>query len=183
MSTIDTLVRKYEQTARLPWVAGEAGPKRIWFVVYDPTQERRLRFRLHDFEEATRSAGHRWKAVDLTDQFARWMANHEYREAYFEQPEDMDLALEDFADWLAAGLTAELTGLDVDDNTVVAVYGLASLFGLTRASALFDRTDSAIRGRMLVFFPGQYERNVYRLLDARDGWNYHAIPITASEGE
>jgi len=149
MSTIDTLVHKYEQTARLPWVAGEAGPKRIWFVVYDPTQERRLRFRLHDFEEATRSAGHRWKAVDLTDQFARWMANHEYREAYFEQPEDMDLALEDFADWLAAGLTAELTGPDVDDNTVVGVYGLASLFGLTRASALFDRTDSAIRGRML----------------------------------
>ena len=29
-----------------------------------------------------------------------------------------------------------------------------------------------------IFFPGQYEQNNYRLLDARDGWNYLAVPIT-----
>lgn len=183
MSAIDVLVRKYEALARLPWAPGEAGPRRVWFVVYDPPQERRLRFRLHDFEEATRRAGRRWKAVDLTDQFARWMANHEYREAYFEQPEDMELALEDFADWLADYLTDELSAQDVDNDTIVAVYGLASIFGLARASVLFDRAAPAIQGRMAVFFPGQYERNMYRLLDARDGWNYHAIPITAAEGD
>jgi hypothetical protein len=183
VSAIDVLLRKYEELARLPWTPGEAGPRRVWFVVYDPPQERRLRFRLHDFEEATRNAGRRWKAVDLTDRFARWMAKHEYREAYFEQPEDMELALEDFADWLAEYLTGELSAPDVDDTTIVAVYGLTSLFGLARASVLFDRATPAIRGRMAVFFPGQYERNMYRLLDARDGWNYHAIPITAAEGD
>jgi len=34
-----------------------------------------------------------------------------------------------------------------------------------------------------VLFPGVYEQNNYRMLDARDGWNYLAIPITSSEGD
>jgi len=38
--------------------------------------------------------------------------------------------------------------------------------------------SSWIAGRLLVFFPGEHEGNSYRLLDARDGWNYLAIPIT-----
>jgi hypothetical protein len=40
-----------------------------------------------------------------------------------------------------------------------------------------------IKGRLLVFFPGEHDGGSYRLLDARDGWNYLAIPITAQEGE
>ena len=36
-------------------------------------------------------------------------------------------------------------------------------------------------GRLLVFFPGSREGNVYKLLDAREGWNYLATPITASD--
>ena len=39
-----------------------------------------------------------------------------------------------------------------------------------------------VRGRLLVFFPGEHERGNYRLLDARDGWNYLAVPIDAQEG-
>jgi hypothetical protein len=38
--------------------------------------------------------------------------------------------------------------------------------------------EADIQGRLVVFFPGQFERNNYRLLDARDGWNYLAVPIT-----
>jgi hypothetical protein len=34
---------------------------------------------------------------------------------------------------------------------------------------------------LLVFFPGQFDNNNYRLLDARDGWNYLAVPITADQ--
>ena len=37
-------------------------------------------------------------------------------------------------------------------------------------------------GRLLVFFPGSYENNNYRLLDGYDGWNYLAVPITADKG-
>jgi len=63
------------------------------------------------------------------------------------------------------------------------VYGVASLFGFLRISEILPLVEAKIRGRLLVFFPGVYEQDNYRLLDARDGWNYHAVPITASEGE
>jgi hypothetical protein len=69
------------------------------------------------------------------------------------------------------------------EETVVAVHGVASLFGFLRISEILPMVDAHIRGRLLVFFPGVYEQENYRLLDARDGWNYHAVPITASEGE
>jgi len=38
--------------------------------------------------------------------------------------------------------------------------------------------ETMIQGRVVVFFPGSYDQNTYRLLDAREGWNYMAIPIT-----
>mgnify|MGYP000987610382 CR=1 FL=1 len=38
--------------------------------------------------------------------------------------------------------------------------------------------EGDIRGRLVLFFPGQLEGNNYRLLDARDGWNYLAVPIS-----
>ena len=72
---------------------------------------------------------------------------------------------------------------DQPDETVVAITGVASLFGFTRISQVLPLVEPHVRGRLLVFFPGVYENNNYRLLDARDGWNYLAIPITAQEGE
>jgi hypothetical protein len=42
--------------------------------------------------------------------------------------------------------------------------------------------EQAIRGRLVLFFPGEYENRNYRLLDARDGWNYLAVPITLHSG-
>jgi hypothetical protein len=39
-----------------------------------------------------------------------------------------------------------------------------------------------VNGRMLVFFPGEVDGNNYRLLGAKDGWNYLATPITADKG-
>jgi hypothetical protein len=50
-------------------------------------------------------------------------------------------------------------------------------------SELLPLVEPFIRGRLLVLFPGVYEENNYRLLDARDGWNYRAVPILALEGE
>ena len=69
------------------------------------------------------------------------------------------------------------------DNTVLAVYGVASLFGFLKISEMLPLIEGAVKGRLLMFFPGVYEQNNYRLLDARDGWNYHAFPITASDVE
>jgi hypothetical protein len=64
---------------------------------------------------------------------------------------------------------------------VVAVIGLASLFDFMRVSSLMERVEDTVRGRLLVFFPGEYTGNVYRFMDARDGFNYLAVPITSAE--
>lgn len=180
MNEIERLLQAYEQFVRIPWDRSLAGAQKVWFAIYEPAQERRLRLRIPDFEVATRNAGHDWVLFDLTDSFAHWLAQHDYRDAYFEDPEAMDLALEDFAAAIADQLITTLTDPAVGDQTVVAVSGLASLFGLTRASKLMHAVDSTIRGRMLVFFPGQHDGSNYRLLDARDGWNYLAVPISTT---
>jgi len=182
VSQIEELVKAYQSFVQLPWSPGVAGPQRVWFALYEPIQERRLRLRLSEFEIATRNAGHSWCHIDITNAFANWMANHKYREAYFEEPEALALALPDFTDSVAQQIVDVLQSPDADEQSVVAVVGLASLFGLTRASAVFEKVTHAIRGRLLVFFPGQHEGSNYRLLDARDGWNYLAIPISATEG-
>jgi hypothetical protein len=62
-------------------------------------------------------------------------------------------------------------------SDVLALDGCGSLFGIAHVSALIDKVADEIPGRLLVAFPGKHAAGVYRLLDARDGWNYHAIPI------
>jgi hypothetical protein len=182
MGQIDDLVKRYEQVVGAPWDAGLAGPQRVWFAIYDPDQERRLRFRLKAFELATQAAGRRWTAIDIADRFGGWLAGEEYRDAYFADPELLADRLPEFADVLAAQVRAGLTAPGVDEATVVGLLGVGSLFGLTRVAGLVDRIAPAIRGRLLVFFPGSHAGSTYRLLDARDGWNYLATPITAHSG-
>jgi len=179
MSRIEGLLQAYAQFVAQPWPETLAGAEKVWFAVYEPSQERRLLLRIAEFEAATKKAGHGWKRLDIADLFAQWMAGHRYREAYFEDPEAMELALGDFAQSVVSHVREALTAPDADVNTVVAVSGVGSLFGLARASDIIERSKSAIRGRLLVFFPGKYEDARYRLLDARDGWNYLAVPITA----
>lgn len=175
MSEIDELLKRYERYVMLPWDRNLAGAQRVWFASYNPGQERRLRLRIVEFEVATIAAGHNWRLVDITDLFAVWMANHDYRDAYFEEPEFMELALADFSDMVAEKVRKAMT--QTDEDTVVALLGLASLFGLARVAELIAKVDSEIRGRLLAFFPGQRDGANWRLLNARDGWNYHAVPI------
>ena len=70
---------------------------------------------------------------------------------------------------------------EADASSVVAVTGLASLFDFMRVSRVIDRVEDNVRGRLLAFFPGEYASNVYRFMDARDGFNYMAVPITSTE--
>jgi len=183
MSSIDALLRAYQNHARLPWSENLSGPEKVWMAVYEPAQERRLRFRLPEFEMATKAAGHGWECVDLTDAFAHWMAAHPYRDTYFEEPDLMESALPEFSDAVVKDVSEALRRSEADENTVVALCGLASLFGLMRASALLDRVAGNVRGRLLMFFPGQRDGNNYRMLDAHDGWTYLAVPITGADGD
>ena len=181
MAGIEQLLKSYEKYVKLPWSASLAGPQKVWFAIYSPSDERRLRARISAFQTATRLSGHGWIPYDLTDSFPQWMASHDYREAYFETPEDIEMSLEDYSDTLVSDLKQQLEKPEADNKTVFAIFGLASLFGLIRASHLIEQIAWGLRGRLLVFFPGERDGANYRLLDARDGWNYLAIPITGDE--
>ncbi len=182
MGRIDMLVERYQRYISLPWQRDLAAAQRAIFIVYDKADERRIRARKVLFELATNEAGHTWVECDVTRAFAEWMASTEYRESYFESPQDLELQLEgDFPEHVARQVRKALTAPEAGDGSVVALFGIASLFGFARVSELMKAIERDVRGRIAVFFPGEYEDGNYRLLDARDGWNYLAVPITARE--
>ncbi|HNS74634.1 MAG TPA: DUF1788 domain-containing protein [bacterium] len=179
MGRIENLVAKYKNHIATPWQKNLAGDQKTIFVVYPPAEERRLRAKLQLFEIATVRTGHKWNSFDFTRTFAEWMARVEYKEIYFEEPDSISMKLHsDFLRYAADQLAAALTADEVDENTVVAVHGVASLYGLAKVSLVLKEVVREIRGRLVLFFPGEYENNNYRLLDARDNWNYLAVPIT-----
>jgi hypothetical protein len=100
--------------------------------------------------------------------------------AYFEEPDLLEPALPAFFGALVEEVRLQLVNHD-DPNRVVGLIGAGAMFGLgdaVKVSGLVRSVNEFIAGRLLVFFPGQHEQNTYRLLDARDGWDYLATPIT-----
>ena len=180
MSYVDELLTAYRKFVGLPWQANLAPAQRVWMAVYPPEHERRLRLHLPAFKTATNEQHHPWALVDITTAFETWMASHEYRDDYFEDPDLLETALPAFFRHLVKQVRDHLS-THSDPGGVVALLGAGALFGLgdvVKVSALLNEVNDAIAGRLLVFFPGEHEGNSYRLLDARDGWNYLAIPIT-----
>jgi hypothetical protein len=178
---IEELAGVYERHISAPWQRTLAGAQRVMLVVYEKELERSLRARIGEFEQATRRSGHGWKLVDCTRWFADWMAGDEYRDAYFEEPSLLPMKLQgEFRTEASCRLSAALEA--ADEKTVVGVIGVASLYGFLRVSELIRSVEQAIRGRLVVFFPGTKNENNYRLLDARDGWNYLAQGITLHGG-
>jgi hypothetical protein len=179
MGRIEQLAEKYRQHIGLPWQQTVAGAQRVIMIVYDKDLERALQARRDLFAMATRGEGHEWFEVNVSDCFGEWMASEEYRDAYFESPDDLQLKLEsEFAEFVARRVRATCEKPQADKSSVVAVFGAGALFGLTRVSSVLKLVEPYIQGRLAVFFPGTYDQNNYRLLDARDGWNYLAVPIT-----
>lgn len=180
MSYVDDLLVSYRRFVALPWQSNVAPPQRVWMAVYPPKYERRLRLNLPEFANATQQAGHTWGLIDITTSFEEWMANHEYAEAYFEDPALLEPTLPEFFNHLIE-LVREQLQEHPDSDGVAGLLGAGTLFGLgdsVKVSALLNEISETIAGRLLVFFPGEHEHNSYRLLDARDGWNYLATPIT-----
>lgn len=182
MGRIEDLAGNYGYHVNAPWPRTTSGAQRVMMAVYDKDMERTLRARIRLFEQATIAAGHLWKLVDCTRWFAEWMAADEYRDAYFEEPDLLGMKLDgEFRGIVVERLSEELRA--ADENTVVALLGVASLYGFTRVSELVRDVEQVIHGRLLVLFPGTKSENNYRLLDARDGWNYLAHGITAHGGD
>lgn len=185
-SKVAKLVSAYRQHLTVPWQAGLAAIQRVIFVVYDKADELRLRANVDEFALATQQAGKRWLMLDVTNAFPDWMAAQEYRDAYYESPEDLagyqTGELTEFVADLNAKLKARIEA-EAGPDTVVALLGVGTLFGLARVSSVVEGIKEVVDGRLLVFFPGEHhpENHTYRLLDARDGWNYLAVPLLARD--
>jgi hypothetical protein len=180
MSAVDRLLANYSRQVRLPWSANMSGKQRVWFAVYPPAEERRVRARLPQFETFTLEAKHGWIAVDLTRLLPEWISAHEYREGIFEQPEHFS-ANSELEALAAERVRQACSHEEADASGVVAVFGFAALFDFIRVSSLIELVENSVPGRLLIFFPGEYAGNIYRFMDARDGFNYMAVPITSTE--
>ena len=185
-SKVAKLVGAYREHISVPWAGGLAAIQRVIFAVYDKVDELRLRANLEEFALATQQAGKQWLLLDLTNAFPEWMASQEYRDAYFESPEDLAGYQSGELTEFVADLTAKLKNrisAEAGSDTVVALMGVGTLFGLARVSSVVEGIKEAVEGRLVVFFPGEHhpENHTYRLLDARDGWNYLAVPLLAKD--
>lgn len=126
MASVVNPIKAYERFICLEWTPNLAGPQRVLFAVYDPKDERRVRARLGEFENATKQAQRTWYSCDLTTAFAEWLGSHRYREAYFEDPSDLEIALGTFEIDVASRVREVLAAAAEDERSVVAVYGVAS---------------------------------------------------------
>jgi hypothetical protein len=181
VNKLKRLLRSYSQHIAVPWRPDAAAAQRVIFCVYDETDELQLRYRLDEFELATKQSGHDLACFDLTNSFAEWMSTEDYATSYFQEPELLkDLLPEEFLEFIEKSFDQWATDVPLTDSTVVALRGVGSVFGFAKVKDCIDRLAPKISGRLVVFFPGSYEDNNYRLLDGYDGWNYLAVPITAN---
>lgn len=178
MSRVSDLIDAYVSELDLPWRPGLSGGERVWMLVYPPDMERAIRAALPRLEVATVERSHGWMVIDITNELGAWLASHRYAEALFEDPNDLTSSI---IDKFEVQLVSKIRGLleTASANDVAALLGIGSIFPFLRASSLIKAIDDAVSGRLLVLFPGLHdpETHSFRLLDARDGFNYRARVI------
>jgi hypothetical protein len=179
LSTIEELLEAFRKRLAVPWRADESPAGRVWMLWYDKSHERRVRGRLGEFRLATEQSGRGWHEFDLVPCFAQWVAHQPWFERLARRPGTLLTVIPQFEDHLVERVRAELA--KSTENDLFTLTGVASLFGLIRASTLIDKVANDIPGRMMLTFPGVHQGGIYRLLDARLGWNYLAVPIPPSE--
>jgi hypothetical protein len=176
--SVEDLLAAFQSRLTVPWRPDEAAAGRVWMLWYDKALERRVRGRLAEFRVAAEQSGRGWHQFDLAPEFGTWIAAQPWFERAAKRPSTLGTVLPDFEAQLTRRLCDRLGQCGAND--ILALTGAASLFGLTRASTLIGKVADAIPGRLLVTFPGTHQGGIYRLLDARDGWSYLAVPIPSS---
>ena len=180
MSRVRRLASVYARYIEIPWQQNAAAAQRVLFCIYPEEDELRLRANLGEFEVLTRQAGYGWLLYDLTDSFAAWLATQRrYAARYFVDPAPLVTLMPNYRAYIRHDFARAVQGAGAD--TVVAVQGAGALYGFLKVREVVDDMAPLVAGRLLVFFPGTYENNNYRLLDAYDGWNYLAVPITTDK--
>lgn len=183
MNLAQSILERLKEHLALPWPENVSARERVVMVVYPPNDERKLRRLIEsgEFANEIKTTGHGWHEFDLAPEFSRWLAEYEYRDRYLGRPERLwddqgnVRGLEEYLVNKIAAATSELTR-----NEVLALVGGGGLFGLHSVSTLIERIESHIPGRLVIFFPGEHDakNNSYRLLGAKDGWGYLAVPLT-----
>lgn len=183
MTLAQTILERLKEHLSLPWPENVSPRERVVMVVYPPGDERKLRRLIQsgEFASEMRTTGHGWQEYDLATEFSAWLAGYEYRDRYLARPDRLwDDAgnvrgLEEHLVKKIADITNVLTR-----NDVLALIGGGGLFGLHSVSTLIEKIENLHPGRLVIFFPGEHDarNNSFRLLGAKDGWGYLAVPIT-----
>ena len=113
----------------------------------------------------------------MQTQFSKWLSKHDYQTSFFEDPENISDAIhDDFKDYLIEAIIGELE-VNNTDSTLIVLKDVSAIYGFIRLSEIVNIISKKVRGRLMVLFPGEFLNNQYRLMDARDGWDYLARPI------
>ncbi|MDB0068517.1 DUF1788 domain-containing protein [Akkermansiaceae bacterium] len=184
MSRLDQLIAAYRRHSSIPLKPGLPIAERVWFLVYPPEDERRLRNRIAEFEIATLDEGLSWREIDFSRSFAEWMDTFEDEEERIDclkEPEITENYAEPgFSEFLAAKIQKVADEVDPSriERTVFAITGLLELYDFIHVSDILEELGKDVRGILLLFFPGERDNNSYKFIGARTGWNYLATPIT-----
>lgn len=181
MNKVKRLINSYNKFISVPWRSDAAPAQRVIFCVYAENEESRLRAKIDEFEIVTRQADHDWALYDLTDTFPEWLTSQRYAKSYFEKAQLLPTLLPKYLEYIVQEFKHFLEDRNVTENSVVAIKGVGSLFGFLKVKEVVEKLAPHVNGRLLVFFPGSYENNNYRLLDGYDGWNYLAVAITGDK--
>ncbi|HIF9491886.1 TPA: DUF1788 domain-containing protein [Photobacterium damselae] len=175
---LSKLLSSFESHISIPWPAAVSADERTIFLVYDKMDELKLRARVEEFEQVCTQSNHPWLLLDITHSFEHWMAEQDYKETYFEDPEYLKGLYDDFAEELVIDLIRKVEA-EQSENGVIGLVGCGTLFGFASVSGVVELLAKKVTGRLVVFFPGEVQNNNYKLLDAKDGWGYHATTISA----
>ena len=177
MSKIDQLLQKYQRIIKEPWSKGLSGQEKVWFLIFDPVDLRKVYFKLGEFEIATKNSNRSWNLISLENKFSDWLSKHDYKDSFFEDPDYLSDALQDdFKEYLEKSIISDLD-TNNNENTLIVLKDVSAIFGFIKLSEIVNAISNKVHGRLMVLFPGEFTNNQYRLMDARDGWDYLARPI------
>ena len=186
MARVDNLIANYKRHLEIPFRPGLPLSQRVWFLVYPPEDERRVRARKIAFEQGTTVAGHTWKSVDLRESFSQWMDTFELDEmnACLADPSLVEeYANPGYQDFLISLINRSIKEIPEPEatNCIVAIDGLLELFDFVHVAGVVEGIDTSFPGVIAIFFPGEREGNTYKFIRARTGWDYLAVPILSEK--
>lgn len=146
MSRVSELLEAYRKHIALPWRPDESPMQRVVLGVYQPSDERRLRVMVSEFETATKLCGHGWKLLDVESAFGDWLGGEEYAEEYFDNPQTLpSYTRRKFLSYLEERIKNDAGNIADDPNAVVAIMGTGALFGLQTVKELIEKVAPFVK--------------------------------------